>query len=439
MILTLSLALAAKLVAEEKPDAAQDQAAGVEQAVTPPRPLVDPASVVDAYFYSREELGEFRESTVRVRLDVGRRGTSTACRVVTSSGRRELDAVVCSQVRGRVRFEPARDGGGNPVAASFTATLRLAPPAPVPLRSGSSLTRYGIGKDGTPASCTVAISGSVPQAPGGPCGEANLPARGEILVWLAREAGDGETLTRLDAFEIEGEAAVSALPLPAGFTVFSTQSYRIEIGRNGWLVDCEPTGQWGRKTSPRCPLGARYAMPPGAQGQRFAKLTVTLATNGSLSESVVVLPPPLWVENVRVPAPPAPPGPHAYPSGAPPRAPMTDGPRPVPPPPPPPSRPTIAEKLAPLTDPMTWITDDDYPFAAIQDAAQGTTGFVLTVDARGTVVDCQVTSSSGWELLDASTCDLLMARSRFKPARDFEGRPVAATFRSRMRWQIPRD
>jgi protein TonB len=73
---------------------------------------------------------------------------------------------------------------------------------------------------------------------------------------------------------------------------------------------------------------------------------------------------------------------------------------------------------------------DDYPFAARRHGWQGTVIADLTINARGTVDKCAVVKSSGYKLLDDSTCDILVKRAQFHPARDKSGNAVADIFRT---------
>src|SRR4051812_17562180 len=50
----------------------------------------------------------------------------------------------------------------------------------------------------------------------------------------------------------------------------------------------------------------------------------------------------------------------------------------------------------------SYVSDADYPSTAIRNEEQGTTRFLLTVGADGTVTDCAVTGSSGSPALDAT-------------------------------------
>ncbi len=112
-------------------------------------------------------------------------------------------------------------------------------------------------------------------------------------------------------------------------------------------------------------------------------------------------------------------------------------PAPVAPPAPPPP-PKIAKPLKPKSAPSSWVTNDDYPPAALRAEQQGTTGFRLDVDATGRVTNCTVTASSGSSVLDGAACSLLKRRARFDPAQDASGNKIPAAFSSRFRWELPK-
>jgi protein TonB len=109
---------------------------------------------------------------------------------------------------------------------------------------------------------------------------------------------------------------------------------------------------------------------------------------------------------------------------------------PAPPAPPPPPR--VAKKLTPRGNPQNWVTDADYPSAALRSGDQGVVGFRLDVDAGGRVTACTVTSSSGSSLLDTTACRLLQRRARFNAAEDANGNKIPASYPSRIRWTIPK-
>jgi protein TonB len=70
------------------------------------------------------------------------------------------------------------------------------------------------------------------------------------------------------------------------------------------------------------------------------------------------------------------------------------------------------------------IKDSDYPRDALRAGIGGTVHLRFTVGVKGRVTDCVVTQSSGSALLDATTCRLIVARFRYEPSRDAQGRAV---------------
>ena len=81
-----------------------------------------------------------------------------------------------------------------------------------------------------------------------------------------------------------------------------------------------------------------------------------------------------------------------------------------------PSRPTVIE--------ATKLTSRDYPPAAIRAWPRNGRVFVaVRVQLDGRATDCKVNRSSGNPGIDADTCRLVMAKVRFTPARDEQGRP----------------
>lgn len=125
---------------------------------------------------------------------------------------------------------------------------------------------------------------------------------------------------------------------------------------------------------------------------------------------------------------------------SPPAPPPTPGPielakvDPIPVPPPP--RLTVEPARA-RADLHSYVSNADYPDAAIRSEEQGTTRFRLLVGANGKVVDCAITGSSGSSALDSATCRLMKARARFTPAHDSSGNPTVDTVASAIRWVLP--
>lgn len=59
-------------------------------------------------------------------------------------------------------------------------------------------------------------------------------------------------------------------------------------------------------------------------------------------------------------------------------------------------------------------------------------GWRLTIAPDGTIVACEIVRSSGSRALDDEVCRLLRTDSRFEPGRNAAGKPVTATFQSRV-------
>ncbi|WP_408591191.1 energy transducer TonB [Novosphingobium sp.] len=93
----------------------------------------------------------------------------------------------------------------------------------------------------------------------------------------------------------------------------------------------------------------------------------------------------------------------------------------------------------PSGSPGQWVTSNDYPSAALRNEVEGVVGFLLTIGVDGVPSGCEVAQSSASPDLDNQTCLLLMQRARFTPGTDGNGKPAASTYRSSVRWQIPRD
>jgi len=99
----------------------------------------------------------------------------------------------------------------------------------------------------------------------------------------------------------------------------------------------------------------------------------------------------------------------------------------------------MLEEPIPASNPGTWVTAEDYPTLALRNEEQGVVRFLLTVGPDGVPLACKVTETSNFDTLDKQTCTLLLARARFRPARDGKGNAVEGLFRSRMLWKIPED
>lgn len=85
----------------------------------------------------------------------------------------------------------------------------------------------------------------------------------------------------------------------------------------------------------------------------------------------------------------------------------------------------------------TWMTDDDYPAEERRLGHAGTVGWELRIDRSGIPTGCEVLQSSGFPTLDQATCEIVVRRLRFKPARDEGGKAIEGRFKGRFTWQLP--
>jgi protein TonB len=87
--------------------------------------------------------------------------------------------------------------------------------------------------------------------------------------------------------------------------------------------------------------------------------------------------------------------------------------------------------------PFSVLYANDYPFEARRHGWEGTVIADLTISARGAVDKCDIVKSSGYKLLDDTTCSILVKRARFHPAHDKDGKAVADMVRSPgIHWEV---
>ncbi len=87
-------------------------------------PRGNPGSWANSNDYPSRALREEREGVTRFRVSVGADGKITGCTVTGSSGHPDLDEATCSLVSRRGRFNPAKDGEGQPTTDSWSSAVR---------------------------------------------------------------------------------------------------------------------------------------------------------------------------------------------------------------------------------------------------------------------------------------------------------------------------
>jgi TonB family protein len=93
----------------------------------------------------------------------------------------------------------------------------------------------------------------------------------------------------------------------------------------------------------------------------------------------------------------------------------------------------------PASNPADWVLTDDYPMDAAREGRSGRTSVELLVGRDGVPRTCRVAGSSGHTDLDQAACAAMMARARFIPAADAQGRNRSSTFRRRVSWNLPEE
>jgi TonB family protein len=96
-----------------------------------------------------------------------------------------------------------------------------------------------------------------------------------------------------------------------------------------------------------------------------------------------------------------------------------------------------SERLTPVSAPETWITADNYPPAALRAGEAGRVSYSIEVNAEGRPTWCNVTASSGHEMLDKATCRIVQQRARFRPQRERDGHPIPSEYVGSVRWTLP--
>lgn len=89
-----------------------------------PRNLARWASQIGAD-YPRRAAQREEEGTVGFRVTVGINGRVESCEITRSSGSADLDNAACQGLRRYARFEPALDDAGEPIASTWSSSVRF--------------------------------------------------------------------------------------------------------------------------------------------------------------------------------------------------------------------------------------------------------------------------------------------------------------------------
>ena len=98
--------------------------------------------------------------------------------------------------------------------------------------------------------------------------------------------------------------------------------------------------------------------------------------------------------------------------------------------------PVSAQSQAAKNDSMWNVFLKLYPPRALKAREEGVVGFLVTLDSKGDVTNCQVTKSSGHPLLDEETCKLVTLNAVFKPDPNLSGSQTR-TSEGVITWKLP--
>ena len=83
------------------------------------------------------------------------------------------------------------------------------------------------------------------------------------------------------------------------------------------------------------------------------------------------------------------------------------------------------------------IKNGDYPKALREAHVSGTTVTEIAVSPAGRPSACRVIQTSGSRELDAATCQLIVQRFKFKPARNAAGQAISGAVEYEQEWDAP--
>ena len=83
------------------------------------------------------------------------------------------------------------------------------------------------------------------------------------------------------------------------------------------------------------------------------------------------------------------------------------------------------------------IKNSDYPKALREANISGTTQTEIAVGVNGRATACRIIRTSGSRELDSTTCQLILQRFKFKPARNAAGEAIASRIEYDQEWDAP--
>lgn len=97
---------------------------------------------------------------------------------------------------------------------------------------------------------------------------------------------------------------------------------------------------------------------------------------------------------------------------------------------------TLSREVKPIGDPGQWIQSRDYPSKMVNRGQPAIVQFRLSVDAEGKTTDCYIQKTTRPKDFDDAVCKRFARKSKFEPALDADGNPIASYWRNTVQFQI---
>ncbi len=356
------------------------------------RPARPDRASLNEYFsaddYPRNSLNRRAEGTTAFRLEIGADGTLTGCSITASSGDAALDAATCSVLLGRARYQPAWDASGRAIPGTDEGRVTWRLPALPPFRPTRVVSRLrtdGVGG----VTCSVTTDGTArTEVPPEQCGS----FRGRRLDESLRQARSPIEVTFVSMTGPASAGIESAGADEAGLgTLQFDMVAEFDIAPDGRVVRCR---------------SIRRNIPDGSDFRNVLDLCEPVPNAQPMFEASADRSPRVARHRLA-----------AYLKG---------------------------ERLIlgvpagrPRANLSSYFSADDYPEEALRVGAEGTVHFRLVINSDGRVSGCSLVRSSGNAALDARTCEVLIGRARYQPARNTAGQAIAGTDQGRVTWRLP--
>jgi len=194
--------------------------------------------------YPPEARRAGQEGRVATLLTIDAAGGVRACTVTQSSGSTVLDEATCTIARDKVRFTPATDRRGKPIASEYPLAVRWAL-GEIDLTEKTRAVEVEVSTDGNAVACHQADADSDRRC---------TPDIAGIVAMLPKDARphilDVRETTRFG--EVPGK---DQLP-PPGADVLFLRAAKVFVNEFGKIIECAPIDRKGLDMAPDCPTYA---------------------------------------------------------------------------------------------------------------------------------------------------------------------------------------